>query len=114
LTVDSRLPRFLERNTVDGRHEIDAVRWNAELENSAGLSEVRCRDTDTLKSELFEGGDDPAGIVTGQIDEQVEIFRVSRFGVVGNRIGANHNKLNAVPEQAGEQFFEVLRHDVRS
>lgn len=100
-------PCVVEFHAVDGGHEIDTARGDANLEDRPGRCEVfHCHSVHRC-AEAVQRAPDSLRIVAGAANPDVKIARCSGMSVGGQCVRAHDQELNPLAAQGGQHVFEV-------
>ena len=101
-------PRLFEGDACNGRHEIDPVRFEPELNHFAGNSQIVDGNTEAPHAEIGNGPQYECRVLRRRPNQKVDITRVPGKAVPGNGERADHQILSFVRVQALDKLSQVL------
>lgn len=90
-------PACLEVDACQGGEEVDPCGRQPELDDEAGLREVRLAEAERAEAEGLERVDDALWVLAIGCDPDVEILRIARMTVSGQRIAADDEEPCVTP-----------------
>src|SRR4051812_33661909 len=102
-------PRFIERDSADGRQDIDAVRCPADLKNDAGRGEIVQRQFMQRCAEARERAPHTHGILRRGTNPDVEVLCRAWLNVCTDGVRADDEELSVRVEQLAQHLGEIRR-----
>lgn len=103
-------PRVLETDAIDDCDDVDADRWDADLEDQSSRGEIRLGQIVQRRTKSSERTVDAGSILFARLHPNIEIFGRTDQAMGRQRMTADDQILNAVGVECGQQIAEVGVH----